>query len=436
MEKHYEIKKTINKIIREKKRFPSLQEMCNILHYTEDQTKKYMQVLAEDGYLEKVEDWYRFPEKEDNPLINKNIVVDKEMREPIEIYKNGQTVTMAESRGAVDPVQGNTEGSNPSLPKENVIRIHEYEPAVLALPSEKQHARTYSDEDSIIKKLKNLLKSRNKKTKKQLSKYSAPIYIIQILMGAIGIGASIISIYYTTVWLLEFLPWAFALLLSAIMVGFAVSAFETVILFLSGQVTRSKVAQWSITLGFIILWAAVTFFSIFSTVAGQYNKFVLNLKDQARQGIDTGKMNWESLQEQKRDLRSRLNEYKENSKTYTEISKTMRGLDKRTENDKTWAENQWSLNKTNKEIKAVLDELNKIREEERILLKESKDKGIILGVTKDTENIVNFYGWLAKVLGIDKDKAQFFMSLLPACFVDLIGPVSIAISLFLRNKYK
>jgi len=393
MEKHYEIKKTINKVIREKGRFPSLQEMCNILHYTEDQTRKYMQALADDGYLEKVKDWYKYPEKEIKSETDaKKPIFVAESEHPtskIEIYEENET--------------GQTATMNEFLSK-NPFKILKY--------------------------------PKNKKLKRKSTKYSAPIYIIQLLMGIIGIGASVISIYYTTVWLLEFLPWAFALLLSSIMVGFAVSAFETVILFLSGQVTRSRIAQWSITLGFIILWISVTFFSIFSTIAGQYNKFVLNLQDKAKQGMDTGKMNWESLQEQKQDLRMRLNEYRENVKTYTEISKTMQGLEKRIENEKTWAENQYRLRKANEEIRTILTELNKARNEEQILLKESKDKGIILGITADTEDIVNFYGWIAKIFDIDKNKAQFFMSLLPAVFVDIISPAAIALALFLRNKYK
>ncbi len=459
MEKHYEIKKTINKIIREKKRFPSLQEMCNILHYTEDQTKKYMQVLAEDGYLEKTGDWYRFPDKNTQnsiDFLNEKLeeikdISEEEFKErdqandPVTIPVDITTDTLKETirnkslEAADEYIKNHPEtiimDDIDELEEKNKETKEEYDTSKLKLfAPQKLFNRIKNNIKNDVSFLLPIKKHSSKKRSRQ--EYSAPIYIIQILMGVIGIGASVISIYYTTVWLIEFLPWAFALLLSAIMVGFAVSAFETVILFLSGQVTRSRAAQWSITIGFVILWVSVTFFSIFSTIAGQYNKFVLNLQDQAKQGIDTGKMNWDSLQQQKEDLRVRLNEYRENSKTYTEISKTMQGLDKRTENDKTWSENQWRLKKANEEIKRLLDELNKIREEERILLKDSKDKGIILGVTKDTENIVNFYGWIAKIFNIDKDRAQFFMSLTPAIFVDFIGPISLAICLFLRNKSK
>jgi hypothetical protein len=180
----------------------------------------------------------------------------------------------------------------------------------------------------------------------------------------------------------------------------------------------------------------VTFFSIFSTIAGQYNKFVINLQEETKQGIDTSKLEWESLQEQKTDLRNRLKEYRENVKTYTEISKTMIGLENRTENDKTWAENQYRLRKANEEVGRLLKELDKIRKEEKIQIQKSKNKGIILGVTQDSKNVVNFYGWIARVLGIDKDRAQFFMSLLPAIFVDFISPIGISLALFLRSKEK
>lgn len=447
MEKYREIKKTINKIIREKKRFPSLQEMCNILHYTEEQTKKYMEALAEDGYLEKIGDWYKYPEEElqipdkfweEQPdpklIVTKDGIVDKIAKE-VNFPKENIVKTL---KNAHEKTAKSTLHFGP--PREEINEINkdiiENKPLIISKKEKKILEKSLNNKKLLRKTFDSFKKNLPKKKSKSKQKYSAPIYIIQILMGIIGMGASIISIYYTTVWLLEFLPWAFALLLSSIMVGFAVSAFETVILFLSGQVTHSKIAQWSITIGFIILWISVTFFSIFSTIAGQYNKFIANLQEEAKQGMDTGKMNWNSLQEEKQDLRTRLKEYRENVKTYTEISRTMTDLENRTENNKTWAENQYRLRIANEEIRKLLDELNKIREEERGLLKESKEKGIILGVTVDTENIVNFYGWIAKVLNIDKDRAQFFMSLLPAVFVDFISPTAIALALFLRSRYK
>jgi hypothetical protein len=48
--------------------------------------------------------------------------------------------------------------------------------------------------------------------------------------------------------------------------------------------------------------------------------------------------------------------------------------------------------------------------------------------------VIIFYSWLAKVLGISKDIAQFWMSLFPAIFVDIISPSALAIAFFMGKN--
>ena len=265
------------------------------------------------------------------------------------------------------------------------------------------------------------------------SVYGVPIYIIQFLMAIIGIGAAIISVYYTTIWLLEFLPWAFSLLLASIMVGFSVSAFETIILFMSGHVTDSRFAKAMIASGFIVLWIVVTFFSIMSTVAGQYNRHVINLREQTKQGISTGRAQWVILQEQKAELQTRLGEYRSQISTLNKIMSGMDDVESRTKNNRVWYETQFRLQKANAKMADVAESLDKVREEERGQLNDSKKTGIILSTTS-TKEIPNFYGWMSNVTRIEPDKVQFWMSLFPAIFVDIIAPISLAIALFLRRK--
>lgn len=368
------IKKKIHKLIKQKKRFPTLQEMCNILNFNEEQTKKYMGALAEDGKLEKIGDWYRF-------RINNEI----EKEESIEDVIDRSFVNI------------------------EIIPINK---------------------DNRGKMIKN---KKKKATKKKL--YGLPIYIIQLLMGTIGSGAAIISIYYTTIWLFEFLPWGFALLLSSIMVGFSISAFETIILFMSGQVTKSKVSKVSISISFIVLWIIVTFFSIMSTVAGQYNKHVANLKTKVKiEGTEN--ISYSLIKEQKKELLQRLSEYRNQISTLNKLISSMSDIKSRNENNKLWKESQYRLYYANKNIQRVNKELNKLRKKESEIIKISKKKGTILTGINTKKEIPNFYGWLSGIFSVDEDKVQFSMSLFPAIFVDIISPIGIALALFLRNRYK
>ena len=403
-----ELKKAINKIIREKRRFPTLLEMCGILGYSESQTQNYMGALAEEGYLIKYGDWYRFPEvplfkKEDieSAIANK---IEPPLRvtvfDPVpDIIPNAPVVPIkVDDLYKIDPIR-NLSPNAPVVPRKRTKK-----------------------EKSIFKE--------------EAVFYGAPVYIMQVVMGIIGIGAAIISIYYTTIWFLEFLPWAFALLLSAIMVGFSIAAFETVILFLTGQVTKSRAAKISIATGFIILWIIVSAFSIVSTIAGQVNKHAQNLQESAKKEINISGVSWNIIQERKTDIRTRINEYRQQIKGYNNISSGMDNLDSRTANEKTWAETQWRLKKAQESVEKLSDEMNKVREEEQTLLEKSKKSGIVLSTKKEAKDTLNFYEWLAGILDMREDLVQFFLSLFPAIFVDIIAPVGIAISLFLRNKYK
>lgn len=264
--------------------------------------------------------------------------------------------------------------------------------------------------------------------------YGVPIYIVQGVMSIIGIGAAVISVYYTTIWLLEFLPAVFALLLSSIMIGFSIASFETVILFMSGEVTRSRWVKVSIATGFILLWIVVSFFSIMSTVAGQYNKHVSNLRDQAKAGISTGRAQWGILQEQKGELQKRLSDYQKQVTTLTNIMDGMGSVEARKNNAGVWAENQWQLQKANEQMSRIASDLDKVREQERAQIEESRKSGVLLSLAGDLKQVPDFYGWMSTIVKVDRDKVQFWLALFPAVFCDVMGPIGIAMGLFLRRK--
>ena len=384
MAEKYELKRAINSLAREIGRFPNKEELCKSFNVNDKKLIELLNELAYDGFIIKVNGWYNFEEVEETTVTNEVTVEEPIIDEPIK--KRGR-------------------------------------------PPGSKNKKDYSiKEDTIILNNQDSTYLENRIVDDGLT-----IKSIRVIMGVIGIGASAISIYYTAIWLFEFLPFFFAILLSTIMVGFSISTFEIIVLIFSGNILKSKYAKWSVSVIFSVLWIIVSTFSIISTVAGQYNKYVSGLQEQTRNGVSTGIASWGIIQERKRELQMRLSEYREQVLSLNKIISGLSNVEKRQENSGIWGETQYRLSKANKEMNKISDELEKVRTEEKKQLEESRQHGVSLTINEGS-GLPDFYGWFAKVVNVHKDRAQFLMSLFPAIFVDIISPIGIAIALFLRKR--
>lgn len=456
-----EVKKQINSYVRDGGGiFPSRAEFYEKSNFSPEQTEKFMTALVEDGFLTKKGDWFGFPETDfqddvivktilENPeLISTHktppsppLLADKEKR------RRGRPLGFS-PKNKITPDEKFEEAKTPSplsnlssiigdfLTESPVVDVDEtpssfYEENLI--PQEvKSHEFERVKKPSSFNFMGIDFK-KNRERKKEV-KYNIPIFIVQIMMGLIGVGASIISVYYTTYWLVEFLPLPFALLLSSIMIGFSVFAFEAVILFLSGEVTQKKTTRLLVASGLIFLWIIVSAFSITSTVAGQYNKHISNLKEKNQTDIDTGRLSWNLLQERKKDIVRRIEDYQKQNKMYEVLAGQMNDLKDRVDNERAWQDAQTRTERNNWELNRLTTELGKLREEEQRQLEEARKTGEKIG--EGTLGIPDFYGWIANIIHLHRDWVQFLLSLFPAIFVDIISPIGIAIALFLRNKNK
>lgn len=377
----YDIKKTINRIIREKGKFPSMQDMCTALEFNPEQVTKAMDSLVEDDYLSKSGSWYKFPENQELTEIEEDSVHVK--------FGDGSEVDIPVKRKRGRPF-GSTKN------KETIPEQVYSEPLMTSLSPEG---------------------------------YKYQIKAIRIIMGTIGIGAAIISVFYTSQWSLEILPLPLAFLLSLIMVGFSISAFEVMILFYTGEIIEDKKSNRLIMAVFGILWLITILFSGTSIVAGQINK-QFKVKEESVQMADTNSQeHWKILQDQKSDAKERLNDYRQQIKTYIQILSGINTAQARKDNKATWNDINWRLQKTQKSISEISDELENIRVQEKAILQNNKGKDI---VNKNEEKI-DFFGWLGKLFGIDGDKIQFITAILPAVFCDIISSFGIAIFFFLKK---
>ena len=70
------------------------------------------------------------------------------------------------------------------------------------------------------------------------------------------------------------------------------------------------------------------------------------------------------------------------------------------------------------------------QEEERKYLQTAKGPG---AVAETTAEVPSFYNWIHSVLGLSAAMTEFWMSIFPAIFIDLIAPFSLAITIFVRS---
>ncbi len=358
-----EVKAKIGELIQNYGRFPKIDELASALDTNIYQTQQHLKALVADGFLTMQGNWYR-----KNP-------------EYIEPSHHVEGVVSSETRTA------------PERPVERLVEVKA--PVVKEKPKDAEQ--------------------------------SWDLYAIRGVMGLVGIGAILVSLYFTYTRLKEGLPGPLALLLSVIMICFSVSAFEVVILFVSKQIT-SHWYRWIVAFIFTIFWGVVTTFTVTSTIAVQYNEHarLAQAKNAAEFQTKADKVLWQSLQQQKTELTQRIKEKRELLTEYSNINKSL--VEQEKTETQAWRDNQYRLRLANSDM----DKLN--RDMNDILKKEATQLG--KGSDVLAENIADFYDWLASILKADRDSVQFWMNMFPAVFIDVIAPAALAIALFLRRRRK
>jgi len=240
------------------------------------------------------------------------------------------------------------------------------------------------------------------------------IIVLRYILLTIGVGATYMSIYYSDNWLREFLNPFRALLLATIMVTFAVSAFELIILFFQRK-------RYFLIFVFSFLWAIVTIFSMVSTVAGQYNARIEKLNTQYKQEklVTDNDRKYKEYTEQKE-------EYLDRKKILTNDIKQLQNIlgqyvtkEMIEENKKQYTNFRWRFYQSKKELNQISKKLKNLR------------KNTNIKIVK--KNSPDFYLWMSRIFRWRADMIQFWLSVFPAMFIDLIAPISFAIVMFVRK---
>jgi hypothetical protein len=252
------------------------------------------------------------------------------------------------------------------------------------------------------------------------------VNILRVVLAVIAVGAVCMSVYYTSNWLLDYLPPFLAIVLSSIMVTFSCMAFEIIILL-------KKNRQYLMMSMFVVLWVIVIFFSMASTIAGQYNQRIRNDTAKIESGSDVTqlRMEYDIYLDQEARINKQIEDKTASRATYQKILDGFDTIEKRKKDKPIFDDVTSRIVAADKEIIRLQLELAKVQDKKLEYLGKTTGAG---AVKETVVEIPSFYGWINSIFpNLSPVMIEFWMGVFPAIFIDLIAPFSLAISLFVRR---
>lgn len=236
---------------------------------------------------------------------------------------------------------------------------------------------------------------------------------IQVGLFAVALMTFILSVYFTSLWFTTMFSLPIASIISISMVSYMV---------LSPQVADRVKGVVKAPLWGTFIIALV--FSMGSTVAGQYNQLTSN--------IDVTAVNeralLDSLRAEEAELTTRIEEMREqqafHQQTLQSLSQTAE--DRKENSAYIWTERN-KVDELGNEIVQAQEALSSARERIRAELE--------AGSTGATVERSDFYSWLAGMVGITRSQMEFWISALPAIFIDIIAALSLNLALAMGKRY-
>ena len=243
-----------------------------------------------------------------------------------------------------------------------------------------------------------------------------PIGVLILALIAVGCGTSMMSGLYTQEFLTPYHGSFKAAVLSWSIIIFSVSSFDLIVVFWSlkgekkdnGKARRYK---W-LSVVFAVLWTLTVSFSMFSTASVNYDGFQRMTKESTVEFNDSNSA---------RLVLSTIAEQKEIAKREWENSiKAAEDYASREEYS------VWRLGEMQKATSVLSDKYQEIIAKEQQILQDTPD-----AVTTTDTRVKTLYDSIQNMFGIPAEKVHFAVHTLPALFIDIMAPFSIAAALFL-----
>jgi len=374
-----ELLKIIHQLAQHYKRFPKIAEITNQTGIPEYKVKAALKGLVAKGLLTQRGNWYRFPsEAVDLQAYNRvhaTVTPDPEV----------DAIAALKEFAASTPLDAETV-------KASAKALTDMKPGPLHRPDPISTHREWF------------------------------VITIRIVMGLIGVGAIILSAYYTSLWAKDFLPIFWAAILSGVVVAFSAFAFEVAVMYFR---ERKRMAG----LAFFLLWFVGITYSISTTIAGQYNAFAVTERaaavSRSLQAADTQVLATYRQQELDADTGAKNTSTKLET-MYAIMKDAGQSADKRFEFKNTWKDTMDAITRMEGELKQYQADRKAAQDHIASALRASPD----LAKADQVDGIPDFYQWMAGILKVSRNMAQFIMGLFPAIFIDFLAPAALTVALF------
>lgn len=258
--------------------------------------------------------------------------------------------------------------------------------------------------------------------------FSPGITILKAIIFLIGVGATYMSIFHSIAFLSDYYKPFRAILSASIMIMFNIVAAEMIIYCIMHKVKK-------LVLIFTLILTFGSIFSIGSTIIGLYNSRSVTVKaenieiNQEDQSSKQTKLKHALIVEEKEQIRKMLNSELEKRDGLVKL------LNKFTQDQiKLDLENYNKMNGRRYVADRRIDELQK--DYTRIVKKESNYLESNVVYNADKKQVpMSAYNWIGKQVFEDANPEgiQFWMSVYPAIFYDIIAPISFSIVFFMPN---
>lgn len=402
-------KKYILEVVQNTGSFPKISWLAKELGTNEYQTRQILKELVREKFLYMKGNWYYLSKNEYDRIRNNDKRNEKTQRE----------------QDVVGGIQNNNLGH---IQNEEDVNLGYIQNDFGRIQNEENVQNNVQNIQNNVQNVQNNVQNvqNNVQNVQNRPIFDIAIFSIRFVLFAVGIGAVILSFYFTFTWLADTLPKYIAALVSGIMIGFSSMAFQVIILFVTKQVV-TKWYRFLIAAGFLVLWAIVVSFSMLSTVAVQYDEYIKNVVVEAEtlKDISVGRTEWALLQEEKSIIETQLEDKRMAYYYYLETSKTQQT------GSKAWNDNQWRITLNQREIDKLVEQLKKVRENEKRMLKELPEA---TAADNTTGRINNFFTWVSTTFNFNQNIFRFVITSFPAVFIDLIAPIALSIAFFLKKK--
>ena len=264
------------------------------------------------------------------------------------------------------------------------------------------------------------------KPKKRATKKVAPKYpfsvedLLRIMFAVVGVGTTIVGIRNTAVFTATVFPVPFCYILSGVIALFMIGAIPAVI-YLWGHGRK----PFACTLAPI--WLVVTLFSMFCTIEGMYSIQKDNfIESETISNIDTtNEKLYTEYENQTKAIQGlidakqiTLDRYNKEITVYT----TQESIQADLKNYNRLATN---ISAAEKFIQGQTTELAKMSEKKTALLSKQEGKKIV---------VKSFYERIEDMSGIKAFLLQFIVSCFAAIILDILGPISMSLAMYLKKE--